>query len=675
MAQRILSSSYFLAQPITVSVSGAGRVLGTPGGIDCGVGSKNVCKATFSSFTYVKLSAAPAPGATFLGWSGSCSGTGLYCKVSNAFARDVRAVFSQPATVAPTTYTLSTSVTGKGTVASQPAGILCGAAGTSCSTSFKSGTAVTLTATAPAGYSFSGWSGACSGTASTCTVSMSGARSVGAAFTQSPTTYALSVSVAGTGSVKSTPAGIDCGGSATACKSYFGAGSSVTLSAVAPQGYTFTGWKGACSGTSSTCTVPMNGAQSVEAGFAATVTSAPTSSSACTQVYSSGATLVSGKVVSTIPSLAKPVKGKAFAEPTYKTCVTRVTDHAVEPPSGFARNDYSRRQAFNADSSKLLVYALDGFWHVYDARTMAYVKKLVGPGGDAEPQWHPSDPNLLYYLPSNGVGMKLYELNVATDQTRVVGDFGARLKARWPGAAAAWTKSEGSPSADGRYWCFMVDDANWNGVGVFTWDRDTNTILGMKSTNGERPDHVSMSPSGNYCVVSSDGASGTVAYSRDFSQQKKVHHKSEHSDIALDENGDDVYVAIDYQSNAGDVFMVNLRTGVRTVLFPTYLSGTATALHVSGKAYNKRGWVVISTYADGGGSLQWLHRKVMAVQLRADPVIYHLAHHHSAPAGYWTEPHASVNRDFTKILFNSNWDVASENIDTYMVELPAGAIK
>ncbi|MCV4614074.1 hypothetical protein OFM04_29680, partial [Escherichia coli] len=108
-----------------------------------------------------------------------------------------------------------------------------------------------------------------------------------------------------------------------------------------------------------------------------------------------------------------------------------------------------------------------------------------------------------------------------------------------------------------------------------------------------------MSPSGNYCVVSSDGASGTVAYSRDFSQQKKVHHKSEHSDIALDENGDDVYVAIDYQSNAGDVFMVNLRTGVRTVLFPTYLSGTATALHVSGKAYNKRGWVVISTYADG----------------------------------------------------------------------------
>jgi hypothetical protein len=34
-----------------------------------------------------------------------------------------------------------------------------------------------------------------------------------------------------------------------------------------------------------------------------------------------------------------------------------------------------------------------------------------------------------------------------------------------------------------------------------------------------------------------------------------------------------------------------------------------------------------------------------------------------------------VNRDFTKILFNSNWDRASEDIDAYMIELPVGAIK
>ena len=475
----------------------------------------------------------------------------------------------------------------------------------------------------------------------------------------------LQVAVSGSGAVSSNPEGVNC---STQCTQSFAVGAQVTLSATPAPGATFVGWSGACTGSSATCTVDLDQSAVVSAVFA--TAGAPTKS-ACSDFYDGAFSFVSGSALSAVPSLAKPVKGRAFPEPTYKTCVTRVTNHAVEPPAGFARNDYSRRQAFNADSSKLLVYALDGFWHVYDARTLAHIKRLTGPAGDAEPQWHSSDPNLLYYLPSNGIGMKLYELNVATDQSRVIGDFAARLKARWPTAMASWTKSEGSPSADGRYWCFMVDGDGWNSVGVFTWDRDTNTITGMRDTNGNRPDHLSMSPSGNYCVVSSDDASGTVAFSRDFSQQRKVHHKSEHSDIALDENGDDVYVAIDYQSNAGDVFMVNLRTGVKTVLFPTYLSGTATALHVSGKAYNKRGWVVISTYADGGGSLQWMHRKVMAVQLKADPTIYHLAHHHSSPAGYWTEPHASVNRDFTKILFNSNWDLASEDIDTYMIELPA----
>jgi hypothetical protein len=311
---------------------------------------------------------------------------------------------------------------------------------------------------------------------------------------------------------------------------------------------------------------------------------------------------------------------------------------------------------------------------VYDAKTLAHLKRLSGPAGDAEPQWHATNPDLLYYLPTNGVGMKVLELNVVSDQTRTLGDLSARLKARWPSAMAAWTKSEGSPSADGRYWCLMVDGSGWNSVGVVTWDRDTDTILGALSTNGNRPDHLSMSPSGNYCVVSSDGAGGTTAYSRDLSQKRQVHHKSEHSDIALDENGDDVFVSIDYQSNDGDVFMVNLRTGVRTVLFPTYLSGSTTALHISGKGYNKPGWAVVSTYAESG-SQQWLHRKVFALQLKANPVVYNLAHHHSRPNGYWTEPQASVNRDFTKVLFNSNWDTASDNVDAYLIDLPQGVVK
>jgi chitodextrinase len=74
--------------------------------------------------------------------------------------------------------TVAKSGIGSGTVSSSPAGISCGSA---CSAGFSSGTSVTLTATAASGSAFTGWSGACTGT-STCTVTMSAAKSVTATF-------------------------------------------------------------------------------------------------------------------------------------------------------------------------------------------------------------------------------------------------------------------------------------------------------------------------------------------------------------------------------------------------------------------------------------------------------------------------------------------------------------
>ncbi len=87
----------------------------------------------------------------------------------------------------PVTYALAVSKagTGGGTVVSSPAGISCGA---TCNATFTSGTSVTLTAGPTAGSVFSGWSGSgCSGTG-VCTIAMSAARSVTAAFnpTSSP---------------------------------------------------------------------------------------------------------------------------------------------------------------------------------------------------------------------------------------------------------------------------------------------------------------------------------------------------------------------------------------------------------------------------------------------------------------------------------------------------------
>jgi len=81
------------------------------------------------------------------------------------------------------TFTLAVAKTGtdssKGTVTSSPAGIICGIV---CSKSFSGGTVVTLTAKALANRVFAGWGGACSGTATTCTVTMDGNKAVTASF-------------------------------------------------------------------------------------------------------------------------------------------------------------------------------------------------------------------------------------------------------------------------------------------------------------------------------------------------------------------------------------------------------------------------------------------------------------------------------------------------------------
>ena len=66
----------------------------------------------------------------------------------------------------------------------------------------------------------------------------------------------------------------------------------------------------------------------------------------------------------------------------------------------------------------------------------------------------------------------------------------------------------------------------------------------------------------------------------------------------------------------------------------------------------------------------------MAVQLAPNPTIYNLAFHRTAYNGYWTAPVASVNRDFTRVTFNSNWGSGSDvDVDAYTIEIPSGALK
>ena len=100
--------------------------------------------------------------------------------------------------------------------------------------------------------------------------------------------HSVSVTVTGRGAVTSSPPGIACPD--TTCEAAFPGG--VTLTATPSTGTTFVGWKGACTGTSSTCTIPSGG--SVTATF---TQSAPPAkpSPRCTVPNVKGKTLIAAK--------------------------------------------------------------------------------------------------------------------------------------------------------------------------------------------------------------------------------------------------------------------------------------------------------------------------------------------------------------------------------------------
>lgn len=153
------------------------------------------------------------------------------------------------------TLTVNLSGTGSGSVSGP--GITCP---TDCSETVFSHTTVELTATPGPESTFSGWSGACTGTG-TCIVSMTEDKSVTATFTLN--TYTLTVSTDGIGWGTVSGPGISC---PEDCSETYPFGTLVTLTTSSDYGATLTGWSGACSGTEA-CTVTMTEDKSVTATF------------------------------------------------------------------------------------------------------------------------------------------------------------------------------------------------------------------------------------------------------------------------------------------------------------------------------------------------------------------------------------------------------------------------
>jgi hypothetical protein len=197
---------------VTLSGNGQGQVTTSPAGISC----PGTCTASFSSGTQLTVTATPAAGSVFAGYSGACttqtskikgyekgasnSSPSPTCSFTASGNEVLTAAFNAvapPPPPPPPPSQISVTISpspfpdeASGTVTSSPGGISC--PGT-CIASFAQGTTVTLTASgANPGWQFKQWGGdgSCSGTKATCSITMgTKGNSVAANFTSQDVEY------------------------------------------------------------------------------------------------------------------------------------------------------------------------------------------------------------------------------------------------------------------------------------------------------------------------------------------------------------------------------------------------------------------------------------------------------------------------------------------------------
>jgi uncharacterized repeat protein (TIGR02543 family) len=237
-----------------------------------GAGSISPASGWYNSGSYVTITASPASGYQFSGWTGVDSSNGTTGYVTMNGNRSVTANFTPTSTY----YTLTTGVSPSGGGSVSP----------SCSggCSYSSGSQVTVTATPASGYQFSGFTGSVNSSSNPLTVTMNNAMTVTANFTQTSTQYQLTTSAnpSAGGSISPT-----CPGGCM-----YGGGSNVTLTAAPNAGYSFTSFSGTINSSSNPLTVTMNNAVTEAANFASTPpnisTISPTSGPAGTAVTITG---------------------------------------------------------------------------------------------------------------------------------------------------------------------------------------------------------------------------------------------------------------------------------------------------------------------------------------------------------------------------------------------------
>ena len=208
---------------LTVTTVGSGTVTSSPSGIVC----PGDCSEDYAANTEVTLTAEAVAPYVFVGWSEDCSGAGTETKVIVDTPKSCTATFTEPL------YTITASAlpTAGGSVTCVPNPV-------------SPGSTSTCTIITNQYYTLGTVTGTCGGTLDGSiytTAAINADCTVVANFVVEQFSLTVNTVGTGTGTVSSSPTGIDCGDD---CSANYDYNTEVTLTAIADAGSGFTGWSG-----------------------------------------------------------------------------------------------------------------------------------------------------------------------------------------------------------------------------------------------------------------------------------------------------------------------------------------------------------------------------------------------------------------------------------------------
>jgi hypothetical protein len=368
-----------------------------------------------------------------------------------------------------------------------------------------------------------------------------------------------------------------------------------------------------------------------------------------------------------VPVRAKPAYLASYIDANFGTKVTRVTDKAAFGVStDIVTHNYPKAQPWNSDDSLIYINA---------GRTLlsgTTYKKVGNVSSGGEIRWSNTTPLRMWTVENNG--RTINRLTVvpgtpyATTKTTLttLSEFDSLYMGPW----------EGNQDDNDKY--LAVLGKKGTTATAVVWDLALNVEVSRKLLPQafDSIDWISISPSGKYLVVQTNG-SGTNIYNRDFTGFRQLIPGDGHADMGYDMAGKECIVHGKWFPHPihVQIWSTPLDGSAPTLQFNNQMYKDWSGDHVSMRARGRKGWVYMSVNENATGANK-IEKHAFSLKLDGSGTtagaerVNQWVHTYSSSASYYHNAFAVPNRNGTKVMFASDWENASGEANSYIVEMP-----